>query len=126
MFRYSAKIRLSGSVLNEVIKENMSAAEVMILRRLHGNDALIGLQEVTSDKTPHEQELEYLKKTYCSSSQNRTKINFEQMFPEHIPLPNRLRDFDVKEEPEAPKMDSRTRSRTKVDDSVVSVSDIAG
>jgi hypothetical protein len=95
MYRYSAKIRIGGSVLNEVRKTNMSAAEVILLRRLHGADALAELKETGSDKAPHAEERQRLVKIYCNGeSERRTKINFEQIFgPEHLELPNRLPEF---------------------------------
>jgi hypothetical protein len=40
---YSAKIRLGGSVLHEVRKTGLSAAEVVLLRREHGADAVMDL-----------------------------------------------------------------------------------
>lgn len=38
---YSGKLRLAGSVQNEVPKKDMSAAEVILLRHLHGDDAVV-------------------------------------------------------------------------------------
>jgi hypothetical protein len=40
---YSAKIRLGGSVLHEVRKTGLSAAEVVLLRREHGPDAVMDM-----------------------------------------------------------------------------------
>lgn len=42
---YDFKLRLEGSVLNEVPKEGLTAAEVDMLRALHGADAVVGLVE---------------------------------------------------------------------------------
>ncbi len=96
MYRYSAKIRISGSVMNEVRRPNMSAAEIMILRQLHGNDAVVDISESekADKKADHGKERERLKRRYLGQSERRTKLNFATMFgPEHLPLPERLPDF---------------------------------
>jgi hypothetical protein len=37
---YSCKIRLGGSVVNEVRKDSVTAAEIVLLQVLHGEDAV--------------------------------------------------------------------------------------
>jgi hypothetical protein len=39
---YSAKIRLAGNPDNEVIEHNLSAAEILILQRIHGKPGILG------------------------------------------------------------------------------------
>lgn len=141
MFRYTAKIRLGGAVTNEVRLSDLSAAEVMILRRLHGNDAVKELVETRSDRSQHADERMRLKLKYCGGGERRTRLNFEHMFgPEHMDLPNRLPDFVKKEaeekarlEAEAtgsrpPGMKSTTKPKNKfdVDASEVTLDAIAG
>ncbi len=124
MYRYSGKLRLSGSVMHEVYKENMSAAEVMILRRLHGEDALVDLVEHGNDRSPHAAEREKLKQIYCGSGQNRTRIDFERLFgADHMDLPARLPQ--VKEEDDELK-NSFTRPKTDVDTNDVDIGQLAG
>lgn len=43
---YTAKVRLSGSLLNEVIKHNLTPAEIVLLRALHGDDAVVDIEHV--------------------------------------------------------------------------------
>lgn len=44
---YSAKVRLLGSLNNEVRKTNLTAAEIAILQRIHGgHDAVVDIVEV--------------------------------------------------------------------------------
>lgn len=43
---YSCKLRLEGSVLNEVPKDEITAAEIMMFRGLHGADAIVNIVEV--------------------------------------------------------------------------------
>lgn len=40
---YNAKLRLHGSVSNEVLKEDLSAPEIIILRKVHGEDAVVDI-----------------------------------------------------------------------------------
>ena len=42
---YSCKLRLEGSVLNEVPKEDLTAAEIDMFRALHGSDAVASIVE---------------------------------------------------------------------------------
>lgn len=44
MQTYSGTIRLSGSLYNEVSKSGMTAAEVILLRKIHGADAVVDLE----------------------------------------------------------------------------------
>lgn len=137
MHRYSAKIRLGGSLHNEVYKENMSAAEVMLLRALHGFDAVVDIQEGRNDASSHAQERERLLQLYCKVSEDglgvesRSKLDFNRMFgPEHVDLPGRLPDFVKRDELEKnpPKTTGRTRIVAPVDVKPGSISsvDLAG
>ena len=45
---YSCKLRLDGSVLNEVPKDEVTASEIEMLRALHGSDAIVNLKDVGS------------------------------------------------------------------------------
>lgn len=48
---YSCKVRLSGSLYNEVPKYDVTAPEVTILQTLHGGDAVTDLRETGKNKT---------------------------------------------------------------------------
>ena len=41
---YSAKVRLAGSLLNEVLKEELTAPEVTVLRAIHGPESIVDLK----------------------------------------------------------------------------------
>ena len=45
MITYSAKIRLGGLLTNEVRKDGLTAAEIILLRDIHGDDAVIDIVE---------------------------------------------------------------------------------
>ena len=42
---YDCKVRLSGSLLNEVPRRHVPAGEIMMLRGIHGDDAVIDIVE---------------------------------------------------------------------------------
>lgn len=44
MQTYSARLRLAGSLLNEVPKAELTPPEITVLRRLHGSDAVIDIK----------------------------------------------------------------------------------
>lgn len=57
---YDCKVRLAGNVINEVRKEKVSAAEVIIMRAIHGDDAVIEIAEVGEDKRSDAEERDRL------------------------------------------------------------------
>lgn len=107
MYKYKAKIRIGGSVLNEVVKSNLSAPEVIILRHLHGSDAVLELEEIgqsRADRTSHHELRKELAEKYVYRGNNdaRTKFSLEKLFgPENVPLPARLEEFAQAEKEEA-------------------------
>jgi hypothetical protein len=44
MHTYKATIRLNGKLENEVLKEHLSAPEVLLLRKIHGSDAVVKVE----------------------------------------------------------------------------------
>lgn len=42
---YKCRIRLGGSLLNEVRRDDVTAAEILILQLIHGNDAVLDIEE---------------------------------------------------------------------------------
>jgi hypothetical protein len=131
MFRYTAKIRLGNSVTNEIRKENISAAEIMILQRLHGGDAVLDIKEGKNDNSPYLDERENLYRRYSRAlSRLEPSITFDQMFgPAHIELPSRLPSLDRKAREAAgeEKPGAKNRVKPKVDtkESEVDISNIA-
>lgn len=95
---FDAKVRLGGSPLNEVRKRSVPAPEIMVLRAIHGPDAVVDLSLVDDTTVPDQ--WERLLRTY-----GRTKISrgegqeeapvLSALFgmPGVSPLPERLPDF---------------------------------
>ena len=83
---FKCKVRLGGNVMHEVIKDEVTAPEVIVLRHIHGYDGVLDLQRTKSDKRPHEGERERLSVVYGDAV-------VAQMFgPGHNRLPLDLDD----------------------------------
>lgn len=61
---YDCKVRLAGELKNEVAKFGCTAAEIMVLRHIHGQDSVVGLRKTVMDKRPHLQERQRLDDIY--------------------------------------------------------------
>ena len=100
MYRYTIKVKLGNSLLNEVIKDDVSPAEVTILRRKHSAEAVEILSETKVDAYPAN-EREELKMRHCSNKEGRTRfsfMDFERIFgSDGEDLPTRLPEFIKKE-----------------------------
>lgn len=90
---YNAKVRLAGSLLHEVYKEGLSAPEIMLLRHIHGQDAVVDIKYV-DEKTygPDENAVERdrLRLIYDDVTPNQEARNskVEELFgPPHRELP---------------------------------------
>lgn len=61
---YSCKVRLSGSLYNEVPKTDITAAEITVLRVIHGNDAVADIKATGSVKRTDAEERGDLTRRY--------------------------------------------------------------
>lgn len=107
MHTYNCKVRLGGQVLDEVRKNAVTAAEIMVLRKFHGEDAVLEIKAVGSDNRSHAEERQRLYRNYASVEDNvggtalaRIAAIREMFGPDHTPLPVKLSDVGG-EEPEA-------------------------
>jgi hypothetical protein len=66
MKAYDCKLRLAGSVTNEVPKMGVSAAEIEVLREIHGNDAVVDIKEIGDLKRDSAAERAHLKRLYAN------------------------------------------------------------
>ncbi len=87
---YDATIRLKGDTAHEVNKAGLTAPEIMILRRIHGLDAVVRIIPVppTPDQLAmsHRAERDRLRKLYCDREETAMLVN-ELFGPDHVPLP---------------------------------------
>jgi len=105
---YAGTVRLDGSVLNEVQMSGITAPEVLVLRAVHGDDALSGLREIKSDKREHGGERERLALKYGY------KVVQGLFGPAHADLPTSVRGVNLAEdEAEDDKKNAPKRRRSK-------------
>lgn len=67
---YQAKVRLAGSMMNEVFKPDLSAPEIMLLRAFHGQDAVVDIKKTRVSSAPSDDERERLMALYMGSANN--------------------------------------------------------
>lgn len=67
---YQAKVRLAGSLLNEVFKADLSAPEIMLLRAFHGQDAVVDIKKTRVSTLPNSDERERLMALYMGTATN--------------------------------------------------------
>ncbi len=105
---YDATIRLQGDTAHEVNKKGLTAAEIMVLRRIHGLDAVVRIVPVPPSQAvlgrSQREERDRLRKLYCDRDLTAGLVN-ELFGPDHTPLPTTL---DADEEVQA---DLATRER---------------
>jgi hypothetical protein len=95
---YDVKVRLASQgngniILTEVARKDVSAPEVLILRRKHGDDKVLVRREGKMDKRPHAAERDRLTEKYG-------KAMVEAMFgPSHNKLPVELELLPASDDP---------------------------
>jgi hypothetical protein len=61
---YNCTVRLGGSLYNEVPKTGVTAAEILLLRILHGNDGVANIEEAGKNAVGQAQERDRLVEIY--------------------------------------------------------------
>lgn len=86
---YAGKIRLGGDMRNEVRREGLTAPEVILLQRIHGNDSVMELEKTGAEKRNHQEERGRLYTAYPAAINADAKKHFvEELFgPNHQDLP---------------------------------------
>ncbi len=86
---YKGKIRLGGDMRNEVRKEGLTAPEVLLLKRIHGDDSFVEIEKTGAVKADHQEERQRLYLTYPTAvNQDAKKHLVEELFgPNHQDLP---------------------------------------
>lgn len=103
---YSAKIRLGGLLHSEVRVDELTAPEILVLRGIHGSDALVDIKPLlNADGAPYD--------VKRNSKTERTRLltkyredQFRKIFPtDFTPLPQTLVEVDEDEMEEADEME---------------------
>lgn len=120
---YNCKVNLGGSILHQVRKENVTAAEVMLLRSIHkgSNEAIVDIEEVGRVNRSDREERARLANAYTTelfaedgevSAQGMALVN--SIFGvAGVPLPQYLEEVEDRgvdipaDAPEAPKRRGR-------------------
>ncbi len=101
---YSAKLRLAGSPLHEVLKENLSAPEVLVLRHVHGEDAVLDLKQTDDRPVSNQAERQRLEQEYPPTTDENGEVRhiLPALFGAlYAPLPTSLPDVTEIAEPPA-------------------------
>lgn len=95
MMIYDCRVRHAGNMLHEIPKNGVTAPEVMILRHIHGPDAVVSLQPRRNDRRPHLEEIDRLRREYGAKA-------FSSVFGDGYieKLPQKLAGVEVTEEQE--------------------------
>jgi hypothetical protein len=84
------EVRLAGSLENTVVKE-VSAAEIPVIKSLHGHDSVINIKKTRVEAVDHKEERDRLEKEY-------TLPVVEKLFPGVLgKLPQTLVEIGVEE-----------------------------
>jgi len=71
---YSCKLRLAGATTNEIFKSDVTAAEVEVLRELHGVDAVVDITETGESKVSSAEERARLRRLYANPESLNTQM----------------------------------------------------
>lgn len=122
MRTYDVKVRLAGSRENEVRLSDVTAAEVLVLRLFHGNDAVEDIRPKGTLKVPHAEVRDTIWKKYVGATDGenlgghmleRAKVLQSLFGPKHTPLPTELDDVA---EPEPIRRPSKAAVAGKAED----------
>jgi hypothetical protein len=103
MFKlYSCKLRIGGSVLNEIRKSDVTAPEIDVLRKLHGADAVLEIKETGEVQRSDRAERDRIEGIYASptNSVGESLAKKQRMLADLFgharnPLPKVLEDAPV-------------------------------
>lgn len=70
---YSCKVRIGGSLYNEVRKSDVTAPEIVILKHMHGDDAVVEIEETGKNKLSQGEERERLIGLYADGLVSHSK-----------------------------------------------------
>jgi hypothetical protein len=121
MQRASVTVRLAGDLRNTVELAEVSPAEVLVLRHIHGNDAVVNVRPNGNDRGRSVDERGRLTERY--------RKHFSAVFPGSAPtLPDTFADIgvDVYADDDAPAEPKSTRKRKeKLDEKQPGVSTVS-
>ncbi|MBO4228015.1 hypothetical protein [Bradyrhizobium neotropicale] len=104
---YSCKLRLAGATTNEILKSDVTAAEIEVLRELHGIDAVVEIKEAGENAKTSAEERARLKRLYANPESLNTQMAAKRanmlrnLFGhDRLPLPDEVLDPVAQDEGE--------------------------
>ena len=95
---FNARVRLGGMLENEVIKRGLTVPEIIVLRRIHGPDALVGIVHAgycEIDPIDERERLDFIYGNGLAHLHEEQKTSVEKLFGgDYTPLPEELRDYE--------------------------------
>lgn len=88
MRMYNCHVRLGGSTTSEVPLNGISAAEIIVLRHIHGLDAVVRIEAKNQATASNSAMRELLRKKY--EGENKRGMIDSLFGPSHMPLPQEL------------------------------------
>lgn len=121
---YNAKIRINGSLLHEVIKQRVTAPELLLLNAIHGGSAIVSVTECGSkDFAPRDHRLERrrLDEKYGQGGQKQKHIELlRSLFgpiagalPEEVSMEDFTPDVEEPEDLDAPLPDEPAAAKVE-------------
>lgn len=121
---YQCKVRLAGSLMNEVFKADVSAPEIMLLRAFHGDDAVVDIVKTRVSGVSNDDERERLMRIYMNQKGNNVEqikqkqgIWFGLFGPLTATLPTKLPGEypEIEPEPQRTTLGPKTKRAPKED-----------
>lgn len=97
---FNATVRIGGMLEQEVLKRGITVPEIIVLRRLHGNDGVINIKHVgyaDVDAIDERERLDYIYGNGLSHLHEDQKTSIEKLFGgDYTPIPEELREYEGK------------------------------
>lgn len=93
---FNGRVRLGGSLQHEVYKRGLTTPEILVLRKLHGHDGVVGLEHAGNadvDDDDERERLQYLYGDGLAALSEDQKTSIEKMFSTYGALPQQLKDY---------------------------------
>ena len=87
---YDCTVRLNGDTSSEVSKLGVTAPEIIVLRHIHGADAVVRIEPKTQHRASHSEERDRLTRIYEGGKEHKQGMILHLFGPPHIPLMEEL------------------------------------
>ena len=111
------EIKISGDMLNTIVKEGVSVPEIVLLRAIHGAVDSVIVQEITEESdVSNRSELERLHTIYSTATNGKAELWIDIVFPGMgVVLPQTLSDIGDAFVPPEPASKASKRKKAEAD-----------